>query len=341
MEKPKYPSQAQKEFDMAWKEFFRDKNKPENDDEEKKQMEEFIHWYNNIRKQSDTGKTPAQMYKEIYGIESKDEIRIMNFEWDENYDEELLVFIEELKEYDNKEGYKLDYKAVKKKLKSTTDNILKKGVKALDLLHELLENEETWSCLFALEIIKEIKSEKSIPYLIEFIKKNEDGDYFEECSDAMWALVDIGGPAVEEIILVIEKGLKEKIHYCYLFEALSKIWDEKGKKFRLNLLKDYVDNSENYKGWFNLTMFLCDFNEDEKEALPFLKKLEDMDLNIEEKRELESTIEIIEDPKGYKNKVHSIMQQISLNQKKRKIGRNDPCSCGSGKKYKKCCLEKE
>jgi uncharacterized protein YecA (UPF0149 family) len=22
----------------------------------------------------------------------------------------------------------------------------------------------------------------------------------------------------------------------------------------------------------------------------------------------------------------------------RKIGRNDPCPCGSGKKYKKCCL---
>ncbi len=27
--------------------------------------------------------------------------------------------------------------------------------------------------------------------------------------------------------------------------------------------------------------------------------------------------------------------------RKRKIGRNDPCPCGSGKKYKKCCLEKE
>lgn len=24
-----------------------------------------------------------------------------------------------------------------------------------------------------------------------------------------------------------------------------------------------------------------------------------------------------------------------------KIGRNDPCSCGSGKKYKNCCLQKE
>jgi len=26
--------------------------------------------------------------------------------------------------------------------------------------------------------------------------------------------------------------------------------------------------------------------------------------------------------------------------KKRKVGRNDPCPCGSGKKYKKCCLGK-
>ncbi len=26
--------------------------------------------------------------------------------------------------------------------------------------------------------------------------------------------------------------------------------------------------------------------------------------------------------------------------KKPKVGRNAPCPCGSGKKYKKCCLEK-
>ena len=28
------------------------------------------------------------------------------------------------------------------------------------------------------------------------------------------------------------------------------------------------------------------------------------------------------------------------NKKKTKIGRNDPCICGSGRKYKKCCLNK-
>ncbi|MBA1334938.1 MAG: hypothetical protein HPY66_0559 [Firmicutes bacterium] len=26
-----------------------------------------------------------------------------------------------------------------------------------------------------------------------------------------------------------------------------------------------------------------------------------------------------------------------VNQTRTKIGRNDPCPCGSGKKYKKCC----
>lgn len=34
---------------------------------------------------------------------------------------------------------------------------------------------------------------------------------------------------------------------------------------------------------------------------------------------------------------HSIRQENQLVSKKPKVGRNDPCPCGSGKKYKKCC----
>ena len=30
----------------------------------------------------------------------------------------------------------------------------------------------------------------------------------------------------------------------------------------------------------------------------------------------------------------------ALENQKMKVGRNDPCPCGSGKKYKKCCLGK-
>ena len=41
-------------------------------------------------------------------------------------------------------------------------------------------------------------------------------------------------------------------------------------------------------------------------------------------------------------------RELYLEQKKsgtvvvgKKVGRNDPCPCGSGKKYKKCCMNKE
>ena len=31
-------------------------------------------------------------------------------------------------------------------------------------------------------------------------------------------------------------------------------------------------------------------------------------------------------------------QMVTTITKEKTIGRNDPCFCGSGKKYKKCCL---
>jgi len=293
-------SQAQKEFDLAWQEYFKDKPRPKTDKEEKKQLENFTNWYNNVRKQSDTGKTPAEMYKETYGKEPKDAVtnnsRMLNFEWDENYDEELFGLIEELKEYDNPKGYELEYEEVKKKLEPTIKKITEKGKKALDMLHELLEHEETWSCFFALEILKEIKSEKSVPYAIDFIISNEDTDYTDGCDVAMDVLINIGAPAVDEIISAVEEGLKEKIHYCCLCEALSKIKNKKGSELRLKVLKDYLSNPKKYRRWFNLVLFICDFNEDDKEALPLLKQLSTTDLTEEESRELDGAIELIEDP---------------------------------------------
>lgn len=81
-----------REFEMAWDEFFKDKPEPKNDDEDRKQQEEFHNWYNHVRKQSDTGKTPAEMYKEIYGKEppknNQESSRVMNFGWDEDYNED-------------------------------------------------------------------------------------------------------------------------------------------------------------------------------------------------------------------------------------------------------------
>jgi uncharacterized protein YecA (UPF0149 family) len=32
-------------------------------------------------------------------------------------------------------------------------------------------------------------------------------------------------------------------------------------------------------------------------------------------------------------------RQVAIQAKRNKVGRNEPCPCGSGKKYKKCCMQ--
>ncbi|MEK6942100.1 MAG: tetratricopeptide repeat protein, partial [archaeon] len=63
------------EHELAWQEFFKDKPNPKNDDEERQEMIEFGFWYNNVRPQTDTGKTPAQMGERIleYGEDNYEE----------------------------------------------------------------------------------------------------------------------------------------------------------------------------------------------------------------------------------------------------------------------------
>ena len=34
-------------------------------------------------------------------------------------------------------------------------------------------------------------------------------------------------------------------------------------------------------------------------------------------------------------------KEVSVTRLPKPVGRNSPCPCGSGRKYKKCCLEKD
>lgn len=38
------------------------------------------------------------------------------------------------------------------------------------------------------------------------------------------------------------------------------------------------------------------------------------------------------------SKVHETFSRLSRKVRRSRLGRNDPCPCGSGRKYKKCCL---
>ncbi|MBO8093926.1 MAG: SEC-C domain-containing protein, partial [Prosthecochloris sp.] len=45
----------------------------------------------------------------------------------------------------------------------------------------------------------------------------------------------------------------------------------------------------------------------------------------------------VEKTEAYENKSDNTLKKEPVKRQGDKIGRNDPCPCGSGKKYKKCC----
>ena len=57
--------------------------------------------------------------------------------------------------------------------------------------------------------------------------------------------------------------------------------------------------------------------------------------DIGDKDKLEGLREELSQLKSEKSKDNSYHNQVSI--RSEKVGRNDPCPCGSGKKYKKCC----
>ncbi|MDI6884184.1 MAG: SEC-C metal-binding domain-containing protein, partial [Hadesarchaea archaeon] len=77
-----------------------------------------------------------------------------------------------------------------------------------------------------------------------------------------------------------------------------------------------------------------------KESLPLLRRLLNLDLSEHERIEVIDAIKYIEDPEGYERETRELVEKLKPLLplfSRQKVGRNDPCPCGSGKKYKKCC----
>ena len=254
---------------------------------------------------------------------------------------EIGSLVEELKQFDNPAGYMMKYEEVKKRLDPAMQKIIRFGEDNLDPLHALLLHEETWSCLFALQIMKEIKSQKSIPFLVEFIRRTDQSDYWETGEYAMKALTAIGEPAVEPLLKEVKTDFEHRRFLTYLVGAMTEIKDKRVYEFMVEVIEDFLKNTEKYRGWFNLEMFVYDFNiQGGKEVLPLLRRLLNLDLSEHERIEVIDTIKYIEDPKRYEKETRKQVEKLKPLLPlfaRRKIGRNDPCPCGSGKKYKNCC----
>ena len=145
--------------------------------------------------------------------------------------------------------------------------------------------------------------------------------------------------------------------------ALTEIKDDSVYSFMVETVEDYIKNPRKYEGWFDIDHFTYNFSEQSnKAALPLLEKLlDEVALSSDERLEIESTIECLTDPEKFRENLERMAGQnigpepgscfcdicasdvhvCKPAKKAQNIGRNDRCPCGSGKKYKKCCMGKD
>ncbi len=83
--------------------------------------------------------------------------------------------------------------------------------------------------------------------------------------------------------------------------------------------------------------------------IDYIGDLEDVEIGLGLRKERETEPELTEMQKmfsGFKEMIDrkfgdgALENKLTFARDEPKIGRNDPCPCGSGKKYKKCCLSK-
>ena len=102
--------------------------------------------------------------------------------------------------------------------------------------------------------------------------------------------------------------------------------EEYSEEDRLNYMYANMMKVEQNESWY----ILLQYDElDELQDITFKKLyIEDIDKDGYDKNKLKKIADVI-----FQNRVLEILKK----QNKKKIGRNDKCPCGSGKKYKKCC----
>jgi len=203
---------------------------------------------------------------------------------------------------------------------------------------------------------------RQIEPIIKILEEAEDDDMlFEQLSYLVGGLCEkYGDIAVSKFLDGLEEYSQkgEDIPYLYLIDSLYYADVEKHKSRILGFLRE----DEYWLGSFASRIGDLQI----KEAIPIMKKLivkEEMKVREEEGAysveldELKHALKALETNEiEYPDYACSWYQQRNKNWKphydkyfgkvNKKItfktpGRNDPCLCGSGKKYKKCCMKKK
>jgi hypothetical protein len=223
----------------------------------------------------------------------------------------LSKHIDFLKSLDTEEFYNKDVDEVHRYAQDILQECIQLGSYATYRLIELLQTEFTWSCFFALTILRETKDPQAVPSIIAFLKKESDDSMANE--EAMFALQNIRDPSISLLIEEIEEAFDNKKYNSYLVGALTGIIGPAPYDFMIKITKDFIEKPWRYKGWFQIEDFTYNFVTQERpDVIPLLKQILEMKVMTgTEKREIEDTIRALEDPERYEKEIQETAQEIS------------------------------
>jgi hypothetical protein len=189
-----------------------------------------------------------------------------------------------------------------------------------------------WIPIHAWRLIGRLKIKEAINPLINTFNHYPDIDWCSHELPHVFGM--LGKDAIEPLTnKLLEKSNKELSQFLIL-ESMSSI-AQTDKSCRKNIIDLFIDllDCKNIDSVYLITGIL--FNLLKLRAVPD-KRLSEILEEIIENDERASHILF---PEHVKQNIPFSTLPVSTQLDIGKFGRNDPCPCGSGKKYKKCCLD--
>jgi predicted RNA-binding protein with RPS1 domain len=223
----------------------------------------------------------------------------------------LSKHINFLKSLDTEEFYDKEEDQIMSYAQSTLSELIQLGPAATNELVQLLSTEFTWSCYFALTILRQTKDPQAVPAIIAFLKRESDDSLANE--EAMFILQDIGDPSITLLLEELEEEFNNKNYNSYLVGALTGIIGPEPYDFMVKITKDFISKPWRYKGWFHIEDFTYNFvTQERQDVVPLLQQvLEVKIISGTEKQEIEDTIKALQDPESYEKKIQETLDDIS------------------------------
>lgn len=239
------------------------------------------------------------------------------------------------------------------------------------------EAAEVWAPVHAWRVLGQLKADQAVPALMTLFKKILDDDWAHEEIPVVCGM--IGEAAIEPVRTLLNSMHEDIFINITAINCLEHIAtnnpDLKARCVRIlvDCLQAYQSNDSEFNGFLIESLFTLEAASTHIELIgaafeaecvdeTIRGDFEDMQIDLgllkeritpsrnylfEKHPEMEKISQLFSSFKfARENEVNTKeniaskkMTYIDINASKPKVGRNDPCPCGSGKKYKKCCLQ--